>query len=73
MVWSLPLITFVTFSKSSSIKFDNINVGVLSDLAIEKSSIVFEGIFTSPKIKSSYLKNSLSLFILNLYGPSSDW
>ena len=58
--------TLVTFSKWSSIKFDNIKVGLLSDLAIEKSSIVLDGTFIFPKIKSSYSKNSLSLFTLNL-------
>ena len=66
MEWSLPLIIWVTLSSISSTKFDKINVGFLSDLAIEKSSIFFDGILTLPKIKSSYEKWSLSLFTLNL-------
>ena len=54
--WSLPLITWVIWSKWSSTKFDRINVGDLSDLAIEKSSIFSEGILIFPNIKSSYSK-----------------
>ena len=54
--WSLPLITWVIWSKWSSTKFDRINVGDLSDLAIEKSSIFSEGILIIPNIKSSYSK-----------------
>ena len=54
--WSLPLITWVIWSKWSSTKFDRINVGDLSDLAIEKSSKFSEGILIFPNIKSSYSK-----------------
>ena len=54
--WSLPLITWVIWSKWSSTKFDRMNVGDLSDLAIEKSSIFSEGILIFPNIKSSYSK-----------------
>ena len=54
--WSLPLITCVIWSKWSSTKFDRMNVGDLSDLAIEKSSIFSEGILIFPNIKSSYSK-----------------
>ena len=62
--WSLPLITWVIWSKWSSTKFDKIKVGDLSDLAIEKSSMFSDGIFMLPCIKSSYSKNSLSRFTL---------